>query len=57
MKGLEMLMKIKYKIKSDTKMEITVSAMLGFAEESTTVTYFLDGDTLVFDGATYTRVK
>ena len=57
MKGLEMLMKIKYKIKSDTEMEITVSAMLGLAKESTTVAYSLDGDTLVFDGATYTRVK
>ena len=57
MKGLEMLMKIKYKIKSDTEMEITVSAMLGLAKESTTVTYSLDGDTLVFNGATYTRVK
>ena len=57
MKGLEMLMKIKYKIKSDTEMEITVSAMLGLAKESTTVTYSLEGDTLIFDGATYSRVK
>lgn len=57
MEGLELLMKIKYKIKSDTEMEITASALLGLAKESTTVTYSLDGDTLVFDGATYTRVK
>ena len=57
MKGLDLLMNIKYKIKSDTEMEITVSAMLGLAKESTTVSYSLDGDTLIFDGATFTRVK
>ena len=52
-----MLMKIEYEIKSDTEMVITVSAMFGLAKESDTVTYELNGDTLVFDGATYTRVK
>ena len=57
MEGLEMLMKIKYKLKSDTEMEITVSSMLGLAKESTTVAYSLDGNTLVFDGATFTRVS
>ena len=57
LEGLDMLMKIEYKIKSDTEMEITVSAMFGLAKESDTVTYELNGDTLVFDGATYTRVK
>lgn len=54
--ALGMLMSIEYEIISDTEMEITVSAMFGFAKESTTVTYSLDGDTLTFDGATYTRV-
>lgn len=57
MKGLDMLMSIEYKIKSDTEMEITVSAMFGLAKESETISYALDGDTLTFDGATYTRVK
>ena len=57
LEGLDMLMKIEYEIKSDTEMEITVSAMFGLAKESDTVTYELNGDTLVFDGATYTRVK
>lgn len=57
MEGLDMLMSIDYKIKSDTEMEITVSALLGLAKEKATVTYKLDGDTLEFDGATYTRVK
>lgn len=56
-KALSYLMSIDYKIKSDTQMEITVSALLGLAKETTTVTYSLDGDTLVFDGTTYTRVK
>ena len=55
--GLGMLMSIEYDIKSDTEMEITVSAMFGLAKESETITYALDGDTLTFDGATYTRVK
>ena len=32
-------------------------AKLGLAKESATVSYSLDGDTLVFDGATFTRVK
>ena len=57
MKGLDMLMSIEYKIKSDTEMKITVSAMFGLAKESETISYALDGDTLTFDGATYTRVK
>jgi len=57
LEGLDMLMSIEYKIKSDTEMEITVSAMFGLAKEKTTVSYSLDGDTLVFDGVTYARVK
>ena len=56
-KALSYLMSIEYKIKSDTEMEVTVSALFGLQKESTTVTYSLDGDTLEFDGATYTRVK
>lgn len=57
MAGLDMLMSIEYKIKSDTEMEITMKALLGLAKESATVTYALEGDTLTFDGATYQRVK
>ena len=55
--ALDILMKMEYKIKSDTEMEVTMKALLGLAKEKTTVTYSLDGDTLVFDGVTYTRVK
>ena len=55
--ALDMLITIKYKIKSDTEMEVTVSAMFGLAKETTTVSYKLDGDTLSFDGADYQRVK
>ena len=57
MKGLDMLMSMEYEIKSDTEMEITMKALLGLAKEKATVTYELKDDTLVFDGATYTRVK
>lgn len=57
LEGLDMLMKIEYDIESDTEMKITVSAMFGLAKESDIVAYELKGDTLVFDGATYTRVK
>ena len=57
MEGLDMLMSIEYDVKSDTEMEITVSAMFGLAKEKTTIPYSLEGDTLTFDGATYTRVK
>lgn len=55
--ALDMLITIKYKIKSDTEMEVTVIAMFGLAKETTTVSYKLDGDTLSFDGADYQRVK
>ena len=55
--ALDLLMTIKYKIKSDTEMEVTVSAMFGLAKETTTVSYKLDGDSLSFDGADYQRVK
>lgn len=55
--ALDILMKMEYKIKSDTEMEVTMKALLGLAKEKTTVTYSLEGDTLVFDGVTYTRVK
>ena len=57
MEGLDMLMSIEYDVKSDTEMKITVSAMFGLAKESTTIPYKLEGDTLTFDGAVYTRVK
>lgn len=57
MKGLDALMTIEYDIKSDTEMEITMKAYLGLMKEKVTVPYELDGDTLVFDGATYSRVK
>ncbi|MBQ3551576.1 MAG: hypothetical protein IJA35_00230 [Clostridia bacterium] len=57
MEGLDALMSIDYKVISDTEMEITVSAMFGLAKETTTVSYSLEGDTLTFDGAVYTRVK
>ncbi len=57
MAGLDMLMTIEYKIKSDTEMEITAKALFGIAKETDTVEYSLNGDTLVFDGATYTRAK
>ena len=57
MEGLGYLMKIKYKIRSDTEMEITVSALMGLAKEKATVSYELDGDTLIFDGAVYKRVE
>ena len=55
--ALDMLMTIKYNIKSDTEMEVTVSAMFGLAKETTTVSYKLDGDSLSFDGADYQRVR
>ena len=55
--GLDMLMTIEYEIKSDTEMELTAKALFGLASESDTVEYKLDGDTLVFDGVTYTRNK
>ena len=55
--GLDMLMTIEYEAKSDTEMEITASALFGLAKEKTTIQYSIDGDTLTFDGATYTRVK
>lgn len=55
--GMEMLMTIYYEVKSDTELTLTVSALMGMKTESQTVEYSLDGDTLVFDGATYTRVK
>ncbi len=57
MAGLDMLMTIKYKILSDTEMELTASALFGLAKESDVVEYKLDGDNLVFDGATYVRAK
>ena len=56
MAGLEMLMSMEYKVKSDSEMEITMKALLGLAKESVVVSYELKGDTLIFDGATYTRV-
>ncbi len=57
MAGLDILMSIDYEIESDTEMKVTVSALFGLAKEATMIEYSLNGDTLVFDGATYTRVK
>ncbi|MDD3192599.1 MAG: hypothetical protein PHE47_01870 [Oscillospiraceae bacterium] len=56
--SMEALISIKYKVKSDTQMELTVSVLGGFGgKETSTVDYLLEGDTLTFDGATYTRAK
>ncbi len=57
LEGMGYIMEIKYKVKSDSVMEITVSALMGLAKEKADVEYSLNGDTLVFDGATYQRVK
>ena len=57
MDGLDLLMSIEYEIKSDTEMKITMKAFLGLAKETTDVSYALNGDTLIFDGAEYTSVK
>ena len=57
MEGLELLMNIEYKIKSDTEMEVTISAFMGLGKESTIIPYELNDDTLIFDGGTYSRVK
>jgi len=54
---MEGLMTIEYKVKSDTEMEVTISAFLGLAKEITMIPDKLDGDNLTFDGADYVRVK
>lgn len=55
--ALDSLFTMEYKIKSDTEMDVTMKALFGLAKETTTVSYSLNGDTLEFDGATYSRVK
>ena len=58
MKALDVLVKMEYKIKSDTEMEVTAKAFLGLGgKESETITYSLDGDNLTFDGVAFTRAK
>lgn len=58
MKGLGAIMSMKYKIKSDSVIEVTMSALMGLGgKETIEVSYSLNGDTLVFDGATYKRLK
>lgn len=58
MAGLGAIMSMKYKIKSDSVIEVTMSALMGLGgKETIEVAYSLDGDTLVFDGATYRRLK
>ena len=58
MKALDILVKMEYKIKSDTEMEVTAKALLGLGgKESETITYSLDGDNLTFDGVAFTRAK
>ncbi len=58
MKALDVLVKMEYKIKSDTEMEITAKALLGLGgKESETISYALDGDSLTFDDVKFTRVQ
>ena len=58
MKAMDFLVKMEYKIKSDTEMEITAKALLGLGgKESETITYALDGDSLTFDDVEFTRAK
>ncbi len=58
LKAMDFLASMEYKIKSDTEIEITVKALLGFGgKETETISYALDGDKLTFDGAEFTRAK
>ncbi len=54
---MDLIMSIEYKLKSDTEMEVTISTLFGLSKETETIPYELNGDTLKFDGAQYTRVK
>lgn len=49
------VLKVKYKVLSDTQMDITAQVL--FLKETTTVSYKLAGDALYFDGTNYTRAK
>ena len=56
--ALDVLYTIKYKVLSDTKMQLTISVFGGLGgKETVEVEYMLKGDTLEFDGATYRRIK
>lgn len=56
--SMQALYSIAYKVKSDSELELTQKLFGGLGgKETSTVTYALDGDTLTFDGAAYTRVK
>ncbi len=58
LKAMDFLASMEYKIKSDTEMEVTVKAFMGFGgSESETITYALDGDNLTFDDVKFTRAK
>lgn len=55
--AMKALYKIKYEIIDDTSMELTQSAFLGLVKDDPIpVQYSLNGNTLIFDGATYYRV-
>ncbi|MDD2955199.1 MAG: hypothetical protein PHD67_02660 [Oscillospiraceae bacterium] len=56
--AMEMLYSISYKVKSDTELEITQKIFGGLGgKEVTVVSYSLDGDVLILDGATYHRAS
>ena len=58
LEAMAVLYTIEYKVLSDTELELTQKLLGGFGGKQTdTVAYSLEGDTLTFDGATYTRVK
>lgn len=50
------LVKMTYKVVSDSEMEMTMS-MLGLTQTEKVSYKLVDEDTLIFDGKTYTRVK
>ena len=55
---MQALYTIEYKLTSDTELELTQKILGGLGgKETHLVAYALDGDTLTFDGAAYTRVK
>lgn len=56
--AMQALYTIEYKLTSDTELELTQKILGGLGgKETHLVAYALDGDTLTFDGAAYTRVK
>ncbi len=55
--GVKSISTMEYKIKNENELDVVVHILHGIKKQKETINYSLTGDTLIYDGLTYQRLK